>query len=167
MIRHQRDVRRTFDPASVGPCFRARCLASCRPVLRRVGGRFVTGARAGIRLQAPAMLRLPPDRGSARFRRHNKGFSAETASLYRHPVPRCGACAVPLHAFPARFLACPVPPRRSDPSIEPTCLWPKPPACRLQIGAWTDVTAILGIKTSGSSEPCGLPFRLVCVPKTA
>ena len=48
----------------------------------------------------------------------------------------------------------------------PTCLWPKPPASRLQIGAWTDVTAIFGIKTSGSSRPCGYPIRLLRVPKT-
>lgn len=52
------------------------------------------------------------------------------------------------------------------PVSEPTCLRPRPPACRLRLGAWTDVTAILRIKTSGSSEPCGLPFRLSCVPKT-
>lgn len=56
----------------------------------------------------------------------------------------------------------------SLPSVnEPTCLWPKPPACRLQMGAWTDVTAILGIKTPVTSRPCGFPFRLFCVPKTS
>ena len=54
-----------------------------------------------------------------------------------------------------------------SPVDEQTCLWPKPPACRLQLSTWTDATAILGIKTPVTSRPCGFPFRLLRVPKTS
>ncbi|SHN60634.1 hypothetical protein SAMN02745193_02162 [Erythrobacter sanguineus] len=91
---------------------------------------------------------------------------AETVSLYRSglaavPDLRPSLSPDPARSRPVRWLSvAPV-------SNKPTCIWPKPPACRLSTGAWTTATAILGIKTFRTSRPCGFPFRLVCVPKTS
>ena len=91
---------------------------------------------------------------------------AETAFLYRSVMSRVGLS--PFRFIPFRPGSRPVRFHRVAPfSNDPACIWPKPPACRLSMSAWTDVTAISGIKTRETSRPCGFPFRLFCVPKTS
>ncbi len=79
-------------PSALRAILGARCLASRCPALRLASGRFVTGARAGIRpslrLAFASVVRPEP----SDFRR--RAFArAETASLYRPQVLRLGACA--------------------------------------------------------------------------
>ena len=119
--------------------------------LRRPCGGFVTGARAGIRLSLPCcrpalaqrLRRARPCEGAGPRPRPFTGCSRARPTFAAGP----GSC-------PARFLACPAAPRRSDPWSEPACLWPRPPARGLQIGAWTDAAAILGLKTFARSRRC-------------
>ncbi len=135
--------------ASVSACFRARCLASCRPVLRPACQRFVTGARAGIRLSLLPGLASTASTEVARMSAALHIRLAETASLCLcRSAADVGLSPFPLPFFRARFLACPVPPCRASPG-EPTCLRPEPPACRLGSARGQMSPPSLGSKTTG------------------
>lgn len=106
-------LRRTFGVLLRAAMLDARCLASRCPALRPACQRFVTGARAGIRLSLVAGCASPcglsPLVSAALHIR-----SAEAASLYRCSVLRLGGFRrFPLLFLPARFLACPVTSRRA------------------------------------------------------
>lgn len=103
--------------ASVSACFRARCLASCCPVLRPACQRFVTGARAGIRLSLLPGLASTASTEVARMSAALHIRLAETASLCLcRSAADVGLSPFPLPFFRARFLACPVPPCRASPA---------------------------------------------------
>lgn len=162
-----RDLRRTFDPASVSACFRARCLASRCPVLR---------------LALPEIChrrsRRHPALTPARFCVHRltevRAFSppctfapAEAAFLYRC----CRAAAGGFRRFrcvpawpgswPVRCHRLPRPSQRADlPSAKASC------TSSLDERV-TNVTAIFGIESFGISGPCGLSFPSLRVPKTS
>ena len=137
------DLRRTFDPASVSACFRARCLASCRLRLSAGPARDLSPALAPASGFRSCRALLPPPRPKSR--------ACPPPCTFARPRPRPFTSAELLRLWgfrrfrrrstEARFLACPATPFRASLS-EPTCLRPKPPASRLSIGAGTDVTAI-------------------------
>lgn len=85
-------------PASVSACFRARCLASRCPALRLADQRFVTGARAGIRL---SLLPGPASTASTEVARMSAALhirQAEAASLYLcRTAAAVGHSPFPLH----------------------------------------------------------------------
>jgi hypothetical protein len=148
-----------------GAMLGARCLASRCPAMRLACRRFVTGARAGIRLPLRLAVASLVRREPFEFRRRAFAWP-RPSSLYRSRGLRLGGfrrfrctCARP-GSWPVRCHR--VAPCRG----EPTCLPPKPPACRLRPGAWTDATAILETRTSVTSKPCGPMFPLLLVPKT-
>lgn len=77
-----------------------------------------------------------------------------------------GAFADPLHFCPARFLACPMLPRRAV--LKRACLHSAEASCMPSLDQRVDdFTAISVTKTIVTSRPCGFPFRLVCVLKTS
>ena len=144
--------RRTFSRCLRGAMLGARCLAPrhLAPFGTRAGDLSPALAPASGFRSLPAALPLPvglrrarPCKGAGPRPRPFTGFPRDSPA--RAALP--GSC-------PARFLACPATPRRSDPCDEPACLWPRPPARGLQIGAWTDAAAILGLKTFARSRRC-------------
>ena len=143
----------------------ARCLAPMRSVLRLPAPGFVTGARAGIRLSLlPCRVPLSPEGSAFRCHAHSLGRDRVPLPIRYAAFPACAFFAssgLQPGSWPVRFH------RVAPVSNDPACVWPKPPSCRLSMGAWTDVTAILGIKTPVTSRPCGFPFRLLRVPKTS
>lgn len=144
--------RRTFSRCLRGAMLGARCLAPRR--LAPCGARAedlspALAPASGFRSLAAALplpvrlRRARPRKGAGPRPRPFTGCSRARPTFAAVP----GSCS-------ARFLACPATPRRSDPWGEPACLWPRPPARELQIGAWTDAAAILGLKTFARSRRC-------------
>ncbi len=84
-----RDSRRTFDPASVSACFRARCLASCRQVLRPAARDLSPALAPASGLRSCRTL-LPPLDRSPRVSAALHIRSAEAASLNRSQELRLG-----------------------------------------------------------------------------
>jgi len=144
----------------------ARCLIPARPVLRlahsgfrhrrsRRHPAFASSLPRPIRRPKPPRVRcLGPLLGRGRV-----PFPIRNAASWR-------LSPFPLRSFSARFPACPVPPRVALTFNEAACIGPRPAACRLKISAWTDVTAILGIKNYRKSMPFGFGFPKSRVPKT-
>lgn len=145
-----RDFWRTFRLAGFR-AYLAPDVWPCSPnlaigVLRLAHQGFVTGARAGIRLSLlPCRVsRSPKSPVPAAMRR----CLAETVFLCRSGLLRVGGFRLSV-AFLSDQGSWPVRCHCVAPfSNEPACIWPKPPACRLSMSAWTCSTAILGIKST-------------------
>lgn len=134
----------SVEPALAGRAWRPMSSLLLPAPFGRPCQRFVTGARAGIRLSLlPAsVLRKPEDLSNSRCLAQSLG-----RGLALSPIRACGGSELALlsitrsgqlRGLSGGFSVAPA-------SNEPACLWPKPPACLLSAGAWTVATAILGI----------------------
>jgi hypothetical protein len=139
-------VRRTFRLACAGtylaPDVWPRCVGPCGLPLRDSSPALAPAS--GFR-SCTASIRSGPEAV-----RHDALHIrlAEAASLYRSVVLRGSSLRLALRFPSSRPGSRPVRCHRVAPfSNDPTCIWPKPLACRLSTGAWTDVTAIFGVIT--------------------
>lgn len=142
----------------------ARCLDPGDQSCDRSHQGFVTGARTGIRFSL-----LPCN--FVRCRSIIRNCHAQSLDRGHVPLPiphhrNFGLSRHNCSTVSAKYPTRPVSLRHTHVS-KATCIRPKPPPCRLSMSVWTDVTAILGIRTLGTSTPCGVLFRLVCFPKTS